>query len=77
MESKEIIEEYWDYDVDYYDEYERKISYISYSDEISIDLSLETNNISIYRFFRSTMIRMVMMVKMHILILCRRLIEYI
>ena len=51
MESKEIIEEYWDYDVDYYDEYERKISYISYSDEISIDLSLETNNISIYRFF--------------------------
>lgn len=51
MESKEIIEECWDYDVDYYDEYEKKISYISYSDEIAIDLNLETDNISIYRFF--------------------------
>lgn len=29
MESKEIIEECWDYDIDYYDEYEKKISYIS------------------------------------------------
>lgn len=51
MEPKEIIGKCWDYEFDYYDEYEKKISYISYSDEIAIDLSLETDNISIYRFF--------------------------
>ena len=51
VEPKEIIGKCWDYEFDYYDEYEKKISYISYSDEIAIDLSLETDNISIYRFF--------------------------
>ena len=61
MEPKEIIGKCWDYEFDYYDEYEKKISYISYSDEIAIDLSLETDNIFM-------LIHMTMMVKMRILI---------
>lgn len=51
MKSKEIIEECWTYDIDYYDEYEKKISYISHFDEMAIEHSLETDSINIYRFF--------------------------
>lgn len=51
MKTKEIIEEYWDYDIDYFDEYENKISYISNHNEAAIDYNLESDNISIFRYF--------------------------
>lgn len=49
MGIKEIIEECWDYEIDYHNEDEGKICYISR--DIVLDLCLETNNINIYRFF--------------------------
>ena len=51
MDAKDIIKEYWDYDIDYYDEYENKVSFICQREETAIDLDLESGRISIYRFF--------------------------